>query len=98
MKNRVRVSDQVACFVKSLAPEPRRHLNLAIKSLARGKGDVRRLEGKLAGFSRLRVSGHRVIFCETHSGGQRILDCIFAEKRAVVYELFLRLCAEELSE
>ena len=95
MKTSVRVSPQVAQFVKSLAPEPRRALKRAIKFLAADKGDIKRLEGKLEEFTRLRVSGHRVIFHESCQRGERVVDCVFAEKRAVVYELFLQLRAEE---
>jgi len=94
MKTRVRVESQVETFVKSLSPEPRRRLTRAIKALAQDQGDVKRLEGKLAGYSRLRVAGHRVIFNERSEGGERIVDCLFAEKRALVYDLFVRLLSE----
>jgi len=56
------------------------------------------LEGKLEGYSRLRVTGHRVIVTERAERGQRIIDCIFAEKRSVVYELFTRLLSEGLGD
>lgn len=98
MRTRVQVEMQVEAFVKSLAPEPRRRLTLAIKALAKEHGDVKRLEGKLAGYSRLRVAGYRVIFAERSSPGERIIDCIYAEKRAVVYELFVRLLSESLQQ
>jgi len=78
----------VEAFVKSLAPEPRRALTRAIKSLARKPGDVKALEGDLAGYRRLCVAGHRVIFTERAEAGERIVDCLFAERRAVIYELF----------
>src|SRR2546429_8638311 len=91
MRTRVQVASQVDEFVKSLAPEPRRRLRLAIKGLANDAGDIKRLEGQLAGYSRLRVAGHRIIFAESIRQGERVLDCVFAEKRAVVYEIFLRL-------
>lgn len=94
--NRVRVESQVEGFVKSLAPEPRRRLTMAIKALARNQGDIKRLEGKLQGYSRLRVAGYRVIFSERTQKGERILDCVFAEKRSLVYELFTRLLSEGL--
>jgi mRNA-degrading endonuclease RelE of RelBE toxin-antitoxin system len=96
MKTSVQVSPQVIAFVKSLAPEPRGKLNRAIKALAGDRGDVKRLEGKLAGFSRLRVSGHRVIFREVFRSGARNIDCVFAEKRSIVYDLFVQITAEEL--
>jgi mRNA-degrading endonuclease RelE of RelBE toxin-antitoxin system len=96
MKTRVRVESQVEDFVKALAPEPRRRLRLAIKGLANDRGDCKTLEGKLDGYLRLRVSGFRVIYKERVEGGVRILDCLYVENRAVVYELFLRLLSEGL--
>jgi len=94
MKVRVKVESQVEAFVKSLAPEPRRRLTQGIKALAKDQGDIKRLEGKLEGYSRLRVGGHRVIFNERSERGQRIIDCVFAEKRALVHDLFVRLLSE----
>jgi mRNA-degrading endonuclease RelE of RelBE toxin-antitoxin system len=58
MTTRVRVSEQVESFVKALAPEPRRALRQAIKGLSQGKGDIKRLEGKLSGYHRLRLAGY----------------------------------------
>jgi len=72
-------------------------LTLAIKALAQDKGDQKRLEGTLAGYTRLRVVGNRVIFPEDFRGGERVIDCVVAEKRAVVYELFIKLRAEEIT-
>ena len=94
MKTRVRVESQVENFVKSLSPEPRRRLIQAIKALAKDQGDIQGLEGKLDGYSRLRVAGHRVIFSERSQRGERIIDCVFAEKRSLVYDLFIRLLSE----
>jgi mRNA-degrading endonuclease RelE of RelBE toxin-antitoxin system len=98
MKTSVHVSPQVVAFVKSLAPEPRRKLTQAIKALAGDPGDVKRLEGKLEECSRLRVSGHRVLFREVFRSGARNIDCVFAEKRSIVYDLFVQLTAEELGQ
>src|SRR5437868_1349222 len=97
MTTRVKVEAQVESFVKALAPEPRRRLTQAIKALAQNKGDIKRLEGKLQGFNRLRIAGFRVIFRERAEKGQRIVDCVFAENRAVVYELFVKLVSEGLA-
>jgi len=98
MRTNVRVESQVELFVKSLAPEPRRRLTLAIKGLAQDRGDIQRLEGKLSAYSRLRVVGYRVIFNERAEKGERIIDCVFAEKRAVVYELFIGLLSESAGD
>lgn len=94
MRTKVKIASQVETFVKSQAPEPRRRLTLGIKALAQNQGDIKRLEGKLAGYSRLRVAGHRVVFNERSENGERIVDCVFAEKRSLVYDLFIRLLSE----
>ena len=96
MRTRVSVESQVESFVRSLAPEPRRRLTRAVKGLAHNRGDIQRLEGRLEGYSRLRLAGLRVSFCERAERGERIIDCVFAEKRAIVYELFIRLMSESV--
>ena len=95
MKSRVRVSEQVEGFVKSLAPDPRKRLRQAIKDLARDRGDITPLEGKLASYSRMRVAGYRVIFKGRAERGVRVIDCIYAERRALVHEVFLLLLLEQ---
>jgi mRNA-degrading endonuclease RelE of RelBE toxin-antitoxin system len=96
MKTEIRVESQVEAFVKSLAPDPRRRLRLAIKGLANGRGDIKFLEGNLAGYGRLSVSGYRVIFKERSDRGTRIIDCLFVERRALVYEIFVNLLSERM--
>jgi mRNA-degrading endonuclease RelE of RelBE toxin-antitoxin system len=98
MKTEVLVAERVRRYVRSLAPQPRQALNRAIKALARDEGDIKRLEGKLSGWSRLRVTGHRILFKETADGGIRKINCVFAERRSVVYEMFAELLASELVE
>ena len=96
MRTEVRVAPQVEAFVKSLAPEPRQALRKAIKALAKDEGDTKSLEGKLSGWHRLRVRSHRVIFKETAGRGFRVVNCVFANRRSVVYEMFAQLLADEL--
>jgi mRNA interferase RelE/StbE len=86
----IKPSAQVAEFLRGLAPEPRRQLRLAIRALARGRGDVRALEGDLAGYWRLRVGSYRVILWRSAT----VIECIFAERRSIIYEIF----AEELKK
>ena len=95
MKTKIRVATQVEAFVKSLAPDPRRRLRLAIKELAEGRGDIKSLEGNLAGYCRLGVTGYRVIYKERAERGLRVIDCVFVERRALVYEIFARLLTEQ---
>ena len=88
MRARVELDPQVADFVCSLAPEPRKHLREGLRGLEQDKGDIQQLEADLAGYARLRVGGYRVIVRFFVEGGQRVARCVYAEKRAVVYELF----------
>jgi mRNA interferase RelE/StbE len=81
------VSSQVAAFVRRLAPEPRRAVRQALRDLGVGKGDIRQLEAPLGGYHRLRVGGFRVVFAY---GEKRTIECVFAERRSLVYEVFAR--------
>ena len=95
MRTKVRVEAQVEEFVKSLAPDPRRRLRLAIRGLADGNGDTKALEGNLTDYCRLSITGYRVIYKERAERGVRVIDCVFAERRALVYEIFARLLTEK---
>jgi mRNA-degrading endonuclease RelE of RelBE toxin-antitoxin system len=94
--NRVIVYPQVATFVRGLAPEPRKRLVLAMKALP--NGDTLPLEGSLAGYFRLRVGGYRVIYADGIKKGVRTFDCVFAERRPIVYELFQQIVAEQMMD
>ena len=88
MTTRVELADQVLSFVRMLAPEPRRSLRLGLRGLEKDQGDIKQLEGKLAGWCRLRVMSYRVIFRYEMEGGERVARCVFAQRRELVYELF----------
>lgn len=96
MKTSVVWSDQVEGFVKALAPEPRRTLRLAIRGLAEDRGDTKPLVDALQGYYRLRVGPYRVVYREEFEEGQRVLKCLFAQRRNVVYELFTALLLDDL--
>jgi mRNA-degrading endonuclease RelE of RelBE toxin-antitoxin system len=98
MKTKVRVGRQVEDFLKALAPEPRRALRLAMKSLSGDKGDVKLLEGKLSGFWRLRTGKIRVIFQAKAVGGERVIFCFYANYRSIVYVVLEQLLASGLIE
>jgi mRNA-degrading endonuclease RelE of RelBE toxin-antitoxin system len=91
--NRIVIHPQVEAFVRFLAPEPRRRLTKAMKSLPRG--DIQALEGRLEGYWRLRVGGYRVIFADAVKEGVRTFECLFTERRPLVYELFEQIVAEQ---
>ena len=85
MSYRVLVEARVWAYASRLAPEPRRELKRAILGLAQGRGDLKALTDDLAGWYRLRVGQHRVVF-RYRSG--RTIECVFVEERRLVYELF----------
>ena len=91
--NRVVVHPEAAAFVRALAPEPRRRLVQAMKGLP--AGDTKALEGRLAGYCRLRVGGYPVIYADAVKNGVRTFDCLFAERRSFIYELFEQILVEE---
>ncbi|MCD8483119.1 MAG: hypothetical protein LR015_10920 [Verrucomicrobia bacterium] len=80
----VRISDQVLDFLRHLPPEPKARVRAALRDLSDLKGDIRELEHPLDGFCRLRVHQFRVIL-RIHSTQ---VDCIFIERRSIVYEIF----------
>ncbi len=91
MATKVELSEQVVRYVAGRAPQPRRQLRAALRALATERGDIRALEGRLENYHRLRVGGYRVIFAYRITGKQRTIQCIFVERRSVVYEVFEQL-------
>jgi mRNA-degrading endonuclease RelE of RelBE toxin-antitoxin system len=88
----VRIAPQVANFVRRSAPDPRRKLRQALRDLGQGKGDIKPLEGPLQDYCRLRVGPYRIIL----SYGGRTIDCVFIERRNLVYEVFAEAMIERL--
>jgi mRNA interferase RelE/StbE len=84
----VRVQDEVVDYLRRLPPVPRHALRLAIKNLAREKGDIKPLTDDLEGFCRLRVGSHRVVFEYQVIEGRRVITCVFAGPRKWIYEVF----------
>ena len=91
---KVEISSQVADFVRRQAPEPRRMLRRALKELAHDRGDIKHLEAPLDEYCRLRVHGYRIIF--QYAGRGRI-QCVFAERRSLVYEIFAQAIIDRLA-
>jgi mRNA-degrading endonuclease RelE of RelBE toxin-antitoxin system len=96
MKVKVELDPQVADFVRSLAPDPRRRLRAALHGLEEERGDLKQLEADLAGYARLRAGGYRVLVRFYSDRGQRVARCVFAERRPVVYELFAEILRGEV--
>ena len=93
---KIELERQVVDFIRSLPPEPRRVLRRSLKNLGREKGDIRALEGDLEGFYRLRALRYRVIFFYQVSSERRIIRCLYAAPRSIVYEIFAQHLRELL--
>ena len=91
---RVRLSAQVIEFVRSQPPQPRRRLPPAFRKLAPAAGDVKPHEGPLQEYYRLRVGSYRVILRYVTS---KTIDCVFAERRSVVYDVFAETLIDRLT-
>lgn len=93
MKYRVQMREQVLGFIESLAPESRRRIRLALRGLETEQGDCLALRERLAGYHRLRVGGYRIVY--RYLPG-RVIECVFAEERSLIYHLFEREFIERL--
>ena len=91
---RVEISAQVAEFVRTLAPEPRKAMRAALRKLEREEGDIRALEGPLKNYHRLRSGGHRIIY--TYARGGKTIRCLYADRRSIVYDVFERMLQKVL--
>lgn len=85
MSRVLRLATQVIAFAQRLAPEQRRAVKQALQALRSERGDIRALEGALAGYYRLRIGRFRVIFTYAPDGA---IEAIFMEGRSLVYEVF----------
>lgn len=94
----VYLSAQVLSFVRAQAPETRHRLRMACRALERHRGDIKALEGTLAGYHRLRVGAVRMIFrYDSTEAGRPAVYGVFAEHRSLVYLLLEDLLARGLT-
>ena len=89
---KISASDQVATWLTALPPQTKKRVRTALRSLARGRGDIKGLQGDLEGFSRLRIGGIRVLFLQTSAREFRLE---YANTRDVVYEMFRQFLAAQ---
>ena len=89
---KISASDQVATWLTALPPQTKKRVRTALRSLARGRGDIKGLQGDLEGFSRLRIGGIRILFRQTSAREFRLE---YASTRDVVYEMFRQFLAAQ---
>ena len=93
---KVELERQVVDFIRSLAPEQRQAIRRSLKNLEEEEGDIRALEGELEGFYRLRVLRYRIIFVYHVRSKNRIIRCVYAAPRSIIYEVFAQRFRELL--
>ena len=81
----ISASEQVAAWLIALPLKTKHRVRLALRGLARGRGDIKALQGPLEGFNRLRIGGLRIIYRQI-SGREILLE--YANTRDAVYELY----------
>jgi len=85
---KISASEQVAGWLCALPPQTKHRVRLGLRDLAKGKGDIKGLQGPLEGFNRLRIGGLRIIHRQI-SGKEILLE--YANTRDAVYELYERI-------
>jgi len=89
----VEIWPQVQDFYTGLGMTYRRDTKRALTLLKKERGDIKALGDDLAGFYRLRVGPFRIIF--RYRKG-RVIECVYMNRRALVYEVFEREVVERL--
>ncbi len=85
MPYRIKPARQMIEFVSSLPPARPSESKRTLINLGLWQRDILALQGRLAGYYRLRVGSYRYLFA-IRPGMQ--IEVIFAGERAVVYHLF----------
>ncbi len=85
MSYQVKVREQVWRYYARLGPKDRRAVKRAITGLSGEHGDIRALRERLEGYYRLRVGPYRIVF--RYLPG-RVIECVYLNDRALVYDVF----------
>ena len=92
---KISASEQVQNWLVALPPDTKKRVRRALRELEKGKGDIKPLHKELAGWSRLRVGGLRIVFRPLPG---QIIRLQYADTRDVVYENFLKVLARRSLE
>ncbi|MFY8268488.1 MAG: type II toxin-antitoxin system RelE family toxin [Terrimicrobiaceae bacterium] len=91
---KISASEQVTAWLCALPPQTKRRVRLALRGLAKNRGDIKGLQGPLEGFSRLRIGGNRILFRQI---SPREIQLDYANMRDVAYELYEQILANRRS-
>jgi mRNA-degrading endonuclease RelE of RelBE toxin-antitoxin system len=95
MKMKVTVEPQPREFIHRQPPETRKRLREALRDLEDGKVFPEPLDDELEGFYKLKVHRHRIIVQSVAGESGPFFRVVFAERRAVVYEMFTQILGLE---
>jgi len=85
---KISASEQVASWICAIPPQTKHRVRMALRGLAKGRGDIKGLQGPLEGFNRLRIGGLRIVYRQI-SGKEILLE--YANTRDVIYELYEKI-------
>jgi mRNA-degrading endonuclease RelE of RelBE toxin-antitoxin system len=91
---KISASEQVQSWLTGLPPVTKHRVRLALRGLAKGRGDIKGLIGPLTGFNRIRVGGLRIIFRQISA---KDIQLEYANNRDVIYELYREILASKVS-
>jgi hypothetical protein len=91
---KISASEQVQSWLTGLPPVTKHRVRLALRGLAKGRGDIKGLIGPLTGFNRLRVGGLRIIIRQISA---KEIQLEYANNRDVIYELYREILASKVS-
>lgn len=95
MRHKVLLETQVVDFIRQQAPQSRKHLGEKLHAVENGKLFPEPLEDKLEGFYKLKHERYRIILQAVPGESGPVFKAVFAERRAVVYELFSQILGLE---
>jgi len=81
-----KLSRQVIDYIAALPPDTKKAFNSALTKLRKGGGDTHPLKEEFAGYHRLRIGSHRVIYMHASS---LVIECVHAGPRKTVYQTFV---------
>ncbi len=88
MQFRLRVTEEVAAFLRSLHPEIKRKIRAALELVAMDPAAGKSLQDELQGLKSLKVGRFRIIYKE---GSRGIIEVAAIGPRKVIYEETYRL-------
>jgi mRNA-degrading endonuclease RelE of RelBE toxin-antitoxin system len=95
MKMNVIIEGQPLAFIRRQPPDTRKSIRAAIHAIECGGEFPVPLEDELDGFYKLRVENVRLILMHESGETAPLFIIVFAERRAVVYEMFKQLAGLE---